>query len=124
MVLPPKSTHPKGEWILPEKSPLASAMEVETYGGKIHVEWDPTAAVTPIGQLAFFIEFLKLGGRFDRWVNDCPSRTLGTSARPLPTFIRGDCHWGNDTVMTELETMGQDYLFKLRRSNPDFSPKD
>ncbi len=270
MVLPPKSTHPKGEWILPEKSPLASAMEVETYGGKIHVEWDPTAAVTPIGQLAFFIEFLKLGGRFDRWVDDCPlsytsnnapkkidvmgslflsilsghnrythltalrgdtvnTKLLGMNkvisddsairglkrmdeveavvwlqnhlhscyepllnrpwildvdvtvktvygrqegakkgynphkpGRPShtyhsylmantrlvlevavqpgdqshachslpglrellerlpdhcqPTFIRGDCHWGNDTVMTELETMGQDYLFKLRRS--------
>ena len=41
-------------------------VEVETYGGKIHVEWDPTSAVTPIGQLVFFIEFLKLGGRFGR----------------------------------------------------------
>jgi len=44
--------------------PLSAAIEVETYAGKIHVEWDPRAAVTPIGQLAFFIEFLKLGRRF------------------------------------------------------------
>ena len=56
MILPSKPIHPRGDVTLPEKSPLASAMEVETYGGKIHVEWDPTAAVTPIGQLAFFIE--------------------------------------------------------------------
>jgi hypothetical protein len=72
MVLPPKATHPEGGMKLPEKNILSSAIEVNTYGGKIHVEWDPTAAVTPIGQLAFFIEFLKLGGRFDGWVNDCP----------------------------------------------------
>ncbi len=45
---------------------------METYAGKVHVEWDPTAAVTPIGQLAFFIEFLKLGYRFEQWVDDCP----------------------------------------------------
>jgi len=25
-----------------------------------------------MGQLPFFIQFLKLGGRFDPWVNDCP----------------------------------------------------
>ena len=36
------------------------------------VEWDPTAAATPLGQLPFFIEFLKLGGLFDPWVADCP----------------------------------------------------
>ena len=38
----------------------------------MHVEWDPTAAATPLGQLPFFIEFLKLGGLFDPWVADCP----------------------------------------------------
>jgi hypothetical protein len=31
-----------------------------------------TAAVTPIGQLPFFIEFLKLGYRFEPWVDECP----------------------------------------------------
>lgn len=80
MILTSRSTHPMGEVTLPEKSPLASAMEVETYGGKIHVEWDPTAAVTPIGQLAFFIEFLKLGGRFDGWVNACPLNYASNNA--------------------------------------------
>jgi hypothetical protein len=33
-----------------------------------------------------------------------------------PVFIRGDCDWGNDPVMSELEAMGQRYLFKLKRS--------
>jgi len=64
MVLPPEVVHPAGEMEIPPKQALSTAIEVETYAGKIHVEWDPTAAVTPIGQLAFFIEFLKLGHRF------------------------------------------------------------
>jgi hypothetical protein len=72
MVLPPKPLHPMGERILAEEHPLSKAIEVETFAGKVHVEWDPTAAVTPIGQLPFFIEFVKLGHRFDPWVEDCP----------------------------------------------------
>lgn len=72
MLLPPPEGHPLGEVKMPEKTALSQAIEVETYAGKVHVEWDPTAAVTPIGQLAFFIEFLKLGHRFDRWIEDCP----------------------------------------------------
>lgn len=45
---------------------------VETFGGRIHVEWDPAAAVTPLGQVPFFIEFLKVSGLFDAWVAECP----------------------------------------------------
>ncbi len=33
-----------------------------------------------------------------------------------PTFIRGDCDWGNDKVMTEAEQREMHYLFKLRQS--------
>ena len=29
-----------------------------------------------------------------------------------PEFIRGDCDWGTDRVMTELEQAGCDYLFQ------------
>ncbi|WP_198263139.1 hypothetical protein [sulfur-oxidizing endosymbiont of Gigantopelta aegis] len=72
MKLPPKVIHPMGVSQLPEKTDLFEAVEVETYGGKLQVEWDPDAAVTPIGQLPFFIQFLKLGGRFQPWVDDCP----------------------------------------------------
>ena len=48
------------------------AIALDTFGGRIHVEWDPAAAVTPLGQLPFFIEFLKVSGLFDAWVADCP----------------------------------------------------
>ena len=63
-----------------EKRPLSTAIEVETFAGKVHVEWDPTAAVTPIGQLPFFIEFLKLGHRFNPWVEQCPLHYLSNNA--------------------------------------------
>ena len=51
-----------------DERPLA----VDTFGGRVHVEWDPEAAVTPLGQLAFFVDFLKQGGLFDPLVSDCP----------------------------------------------------
>jgi hypothetical protein len=38
----------------------------------VHIEWDTTALATPLGQLPFFIEYLKQGGLFNDWVGDCP----------------------------------------------------
>lgn len=56
------------------------SLAVETFGGRIHVEWDPQAAVTPLGQLAFFIEFLKLGNLFEPWVAECPLERLSPNS--------------------------------------------
>ena len=33
-----------------------------------------------------------------------------------PAFIRGDSDWGSDTIMSEAEQRGVDYLFKLKKS--------
>ena len=52
----------------------------DTYGGRVHVEWAPTAAVTPLGQLPFFAEFLKQTGLFDAWVSDSPLRYVSPNA--------------------------------------------
>lgn len=60
--------HRKGEGELRGETVVA----VETFGGRVRVEWDPQAAVTPLGQLPFFIEFLKTAELFDPWVADCP----------------------------------------------------
>ena len=50
------AVHPKGEREMGEKKAVA----VETFGGRVHVEWDPQAAVTPLGQfdadLALLVE--------------------------------------------------------------------
>src|ERR1700712_5419551 len=48
------------------------AAVADTFAGRVHIEWDTTAPVTPCGQLAFFIDYLKQAGLFDAWVADCP----------------------------------------------------
>ncbi|MCN4144688.1 MAG: hypothetical protein LC437_06435 [Thiohalomonas sp.] len=60
MVLPPQS-----DQALATRNPLPEPVEVDTYAGKLHIECDSNAKVTPMGQLPFFIQFLKLGGQFD-----------------------------------------------------------
>jgi hypothetical protein len=64
-----KDAHPMGEL---NKISKNVTLAVDTFRGKVHVEWDPHGAVTPIGQLVFFIEFLKQGDLFDRWVKESP----------------------------------------------------
>jgi Transposase DDE domain group 1 len=62
---------PAGEQPLVERL-AAGPVTADTFAGPIHVEWDNSAPLTPLGQLPFFIEFLKLGSLFDGWVADCP----------------------------------------------------
>ena len=45
----------------------AGPVVADTFAGRIHVEWDNSATVTPLGQLPFFIEFLKQGSAV-RWL--------------------------------------------------------
>lgn len=72
MVLPPKVIHPEGEQEIALNPPQTSALVADTFDGKIHIEWDPQAQVTPLGQLPFFIQYLKVGHLFQPWVDDCP----------------------------------------------------
>ena len=51
---------------------LPQQMLCDTYGGTVHVEWDPQTPLTPLGQLVFFIQFLKTCDLFQSWANDCP----------------------------------------------------
>ena len=69
---PSQHVHPQGE-SLHQASPVSSSpISVDTYGGRVHVEWDPQAAVTLLGQLPFFIEFLKTADLFAPWVRGLP----------------------------------------------------
>lgn len=73
-------THQNGAGKLVPQKPLSSKVSVDTFSGKIHIEWDPDAEVTPIGQLPFFIQYLKYGQLFTRWVEDCPLRYNSNNA--------------------------------------------
>src|SRR5713101_3594753 len=70
-----KPIHPVGERQNRDDLPQIRSdepLKVDTFGGLIHVEWDPHQSVTPLGQLPFFIEFLKTANLFDPWVKECP----------------------------------------------------
>ena len=53
-------------------APVKEAIVLDTAGGRIQLHWDEEAAVTPFGQMAFFIEFLSLTGLLKDWVESCP----------------------------------------------------
>ena len=72
--------HPEGAVKTAASRAVSASLATETFDGKIHVEWDPTAAVTPIGQLPFFIQYLKVGGLFEPWVSSCPLRYKSNNA--------------------------------------------
>ena len=58
-------THPKGDI---EKTGSAAEFAdsvVETYAGKMRIRWDESAAVTAMGQMPVFIDFLKTSGLWD-----------------------------------------------------------
>src|SRR5580704_8324397 len=59
---------------------VATSLSLDTFGGKIQVKWVPGAAVSGLGQMAFFIEFLKTSGLFDAWVKECPLQFTSPNA--------------------------------------------
>jgi hypothetical protein len=65
-------THPEGEVQFAGNQPLEAVNTLDTFAGKIHVKWAPEAAVSSMGWMPYFIEFLKSSGLFDKWVADCP----------------------------------------------------
>lgn len=64
--------HPLGEQPLVDRLSEDAPVAVETFGGRVHVEWDSQAPVTMLGQLPFFVEYLQVSGLFDPFVADCP----------------------------------------------------
>jgi Transposase DDE domain group 1 len=64
--------HPEGEQQTGEIRPPETGLSLDTFAGKIQLRWAPDAEVSSLGQMVFFIEFLKTSGLFENWVNDCP----------------------------------------------------
>jgi Transposase DDE domain group 1 len=68
--------HPKGEVkkTLKNEGKLQQNTRTtcDTFQGIVHLEWDPQAPVTPLGQLPFFVDFLNTSGLYNNWITDCP----------------------------------------------------
>jgi hypothetical protein len=64
--------HPSGVPALVEGAGVERPLTVDTFAGTAHVRWAPDEAVTPLGQLPFFIDYLKQAGLFDPLVADSP----------------------------------------------------
>ena len=73
---------------LKQAETLQSSTGLQTVGGKIHVRWEPESAATPMGQLAYFIEFLHLTGLWARWQETCPL-TYTSGNAPGKTDVLG-----------------------------------
>ena len=80
------SVHPLGE-ASNEIVETAEAGAVDTFGGKVFVRWDPDASVTSFGPAAYFIEFLKTNGLWERWVQDCPLQYTSPNAPPKQDIL-------------------------------------
>ena len=64
-----------GEWkrkVAKSREMLLSCAGVQTAGGRVQVRWESESAATPMGQLAYFIEFLTLTRLWSGWQEDYP----------------------------------------------------
>src|SRR6202022_2637373 len=72
---------PEGEPETGEMQPPEAALSLDTFAGKVQFRWAPDAEVSSLGQMVFFIEFLKISGLFENWVKDCYSTAVRTRPR-------------------------------------------
>jgi hypothetical protein len=79
-----ETSHPAGE--VEEAGAQPESCTVETYAGKLRIRWDDSAAVTAMGQMPVFIDFLKTSGLWDGFVADCPLRYSSPNA---PSQVTG-----------------------------------
>ena len=70
--------HPEGE----RQIETETGLSLDTFAGKVQFKWVPEAEVSSLGQMPFFIEFLKTSGLFENWVKDCPLQYTSPNAPP------------------------------------------
>lgn len=79
--------HPEGEKFEGRIAKIIDRVGVDTYGGRVYIDWDHQAPVTSLGQLPFFIEFLKRTELFDDWVSKCPLQLSSPNAPTLRDIL-------------------------------------
>ena len=87
----PLEAHPPGEVLDPRAADVRAVLDgplvVDTHGRRFHVEWDPHAPVTPLGQLVFFSQFLATAGLWRELVQSCPLVFTSHNAPLLPDLL-------------------------------------
>src|SRR3712207_7266509 len=80
------SVHPSGE-AADKALATSEPSALDTFAGKVFIRWDPDANVTGFGPVAYFIEFLKTNGLWERWVEDCPLSYTSPNAAPKQDIL-------------------------------------
>jgi hypothetical protein len=74
-----------------QREMLEACTGVQTMAGRIQVRWEAESAATPMGQLAYFIEFVHLTELWSRWLESCPlaytSPNAPSKAEVLGTWL-------------------------------------
>ena len=72
-----------------------------------------------VGNLRLVLDVEVLPGNLGSSKHSLPGLTellARLPERSQPRFVRGDCDWGTDRTMTELEQSNRHYLFKMNKS--------
>jgi hypothetical protein len=72
--------HPEGEPQIEGSQATEAPLSLDTFAGKVQFRWVPEAEVSSLGQMPFFIEYLKTSGVFENWVSDCPLQYTSPNA--------------------------------------------
>jgi hypothetical protein len=87
----PLNAHPAGEVLEPRAAAVRAVLDrplaVDTHGRRFHVEWDPHAPATPLGQRVFFIQFLATAGLWRDLVQSCPLSFTSNNASLIPDLL-------------------------------------
>ena len=85
-ILPP-GLHPSGEQLPVDVNAPTGPTTLDTFAGPVRVEWDRSSPLTPLGQFVYFIEFLKVSGRLDALIGDCPLSYTSNNAPKVRDVI-------------------------------------
>ena len=75
---------------------------MDTPGGRYYAEFDDESPVTREGQLIFFAQFLRVGGRWERFVSNCPLSYEGNRGSRVVAQRRSRYFAGTGVTLTSM----------------------
>ncbi len=102
--------HPMGEGGGKGVAAAEGLIDLDTFAGKVQVQWEPDSSVTALGQMVFFIQFLKAAGN---------ARVISV---PLPQFVNSDLRQLRDVPNVTEFVPGDTAELVLNGSHSLFEP--